>query len=365
VTAWNGALAALSADDKARWAAHQKREVPADLVERLFAKAKELSAKAEPTRALAGKIEQVVAAACPWLVGGSADLDSSTHTAIEGSASISPKDPKSFAGRNVHYGVREHGMLSINNGIAVHGDGGGFVPFGATFLIFSEYCRPAIRLASLMEQQSIYVFTHDSIFLGEDGPTHQPIEQLEALRAIPGLRVVRPADAFECASAWAYAIGRKHAPTALVLSRQKVAPLPHAADPKHETLVAGAYRLLDPANAKVVLIGTGAEVALAVAAAALLEKDGIAARVVSAPCIEALEDLGDAAFDKVLPEDGLPRVTIEAGRTTGWKRFTGRKGLAIGIDRFGASAPEADLAKLFGLTPDAIAAKVKALLGAG
>ncbi|GAC1372560.1 MAG: hypothetical protein NVSMB47_20430 [Polyangiales bacterium] len=203
------------------------------------------------------------------------------------------------------------------------------------------------------------MFTHDSILLGEDGPTHQPVEQIASLRLIPNLRVVRPADAYECAMAWAYALQRQHEPTLLVLTRQKLPPIERANhDPKE--IMQGAYRVTDPKDTNAVFIATGSELQLALAAAKTLETEGIRARVISAPCLEALEDLGDAAYTKVLPDDGLPRVSIEAGRTNGWKALVGRGGLTLGIDRFGASAPDKDLAKKFGFTPEAVSESIRA-----
>ena len=354
--AWKQKLGKLSPEAQKSWKAFTSKELPAGLVDKLFAAAKEIAGKPEATRSLAGKIEQVAAKECPWLVGGSADLNPSTNTFIKDSPAL---EKGKFEGRNIHFGVREHAMLSINNGIALSG----MCPFGSTFLIFSDYCRPAIRLAALSHLQSVFVFTHDSIFLGEDGPTHQPVEHLAALRLIPNLRVVRPADAYECAAAWAYALERKHAPTFLVLTRQKLPPIERAnVDPK--AIMAGAYRVTDPSDAKLVIIGTGSELQLAVAAAKSLEKNGVKARVVSAPCLEALEDAGDAAYRAVLPDDGLPRVSIEAGRTTPWRAVVGRDGLTIGVDTFGASAPDKDLAVKYGLTPDAVTTKIKGWLAA-
>ena len=350
--AWQEKLQKLPADAAARWRAFSDKKRPEDLLTQLMAKAKEIDGKPEATRSLAGKIEQVVAAGCPWLVGGSADLNPSTNTFIVGSPAIEKGE---LGGRNIHFGVREHAMLSINNGLASVG----FASFGSTFLIFSDYCRPAIRLAALSEQQSIYVFTHDSIFLGEDGPTHQPVEQIAALRLIPNLRVVRPADAYECAAAWAYAIERTEAPTALILTRQKLPPIERA-KLDADAIVAGAYRVLDPEGANLVIIATGSELQLAIGAAKALAADGVKARVVSAPCLEALEDRGEAAYAAVLPEDGIPRVSIEAARTTPWRAVVGRGGLAIGVDTFGASAPDKDLAVKFGLTVQAVTAKIRA-----
>jgi transketolase len=351
--AWQRRVASLSSDEKALFEAFTAPSLPADLVERLFAKARELAGKPVATRALAGKIEQVAAALCPWLIGGSADLNPSCNTFIEGSPSV---QKGKYEGRNVHYGVREHAMASINNGIAVTS---AFVPFGSTFLQFADYNRPAIRLAALSHLQNVFVFTHDSIFLGEDGPTHQPVEHVAALRLIPNLRVVRPADALECAAAWAYALQRKGAPTALVLSRQALAPLDNG-HVSPDAILAGAYRLLDPADATMVIVATGSEVALAVSAAKALASDGERVRVISAPCLEALEDRGDAAYVGVLPDDGLPRVSIEAGRTVGWRAIVGRKGLAIGVDEFGHSAPDKDLAVRYGLTTEAVVARIRA-----
>jgi transketolase len=348
---WKKAVDSLSGDAKQRYEQLTQPKLPADLVEKLFAKAKELAQKPAATRSLAGKVEQVAAAACPWLIGGSGDLNPSCNTFIEGSPSVQKGD---YQGRNIHYGVREHAMASINNGIAVTS---GFVPFGSTFLIFSDYMRPAVRLAGLSHLQNVFVFTHDSIFLGEDGPTHQPVEQLASLRLIPNLRVVRPADAFECAAAWAYALERKSLPTAIVLTRQNVPAFQADADPK--ALLRGAYRVVDPKDATLTIIATGSEVHVAVAAAKALEADGHRARVISAPCLEALEDAGDAAWNEVFGTEDLPRVSIEAGRTTQWKSVVGRNGLTIGVDDFGNSAPDKDLAVRFGLTPDAVAERIR------
>ncbi len=350
------AHAALTSAQRAEWDAILHRTVPADLTEKLAAAAKALAGKPEATRALGGKVEQVVAAACPFLVGGSADLNPSTNTYIVGSPSVKRGE---YGGRNIHYGVREHGMASINNGLAASG----FTPFGSTFLVFADYLRPAVRLAALSELPHVFVLTHDSIFLGEDGPTHQPIETIAALRLIPNLRVVRPADAWECAAAWGYAIGRAHGPTALILTRQKLPPIERSGDPDLTTLMAGAYRVVDPKDARAVVVATGSEVQLAVAAAKALAAEGKPLRVISAPCLEALEDLGSTAYEAVLPDDGLPRITIEAGSTGGFRALVGRKGLAIGIDTWGASAPDKDLAVKYGLTPEAVTQRIRAFLG--
>jgi transketolase len=354
--AWLQELESLTPEERATWQAQLAREVPANLLEELMAEALKLELKPEATRALGGKIEQIAAKACPWLVGGSADLNPSTLTFINGSPAIAKGE---YAGRNIHFGIREHAMAAINNGLCLSD---AFVSFGSTFLVFADYMRPAIRLAALMEQPQIFVFTHDSIFLGEDGPTHQPIEHLAALRLIPNVRVVRPADARECAAAWTYALERKDGPTVLVFTRQKLPTLERPASVTARAIVAGAHRVHDPADPKLLIVATGSEVQLAVGAAKALAAKGIAARVVSAPCLEALEDAGAEAESDVLGEEPLPRVSIEAGSTRLWRAFVGRKGLAIGIDSFGASAPDKDLAVRFGMTTEAVLARIEAWL---
>jgi transketolase len=355
--AFDERVAQLSLEQRATWESMRTRHVPSTLVGELFAAAQELATKAgakgEATRVLSSRLEQVAAKALPWLQSGSADLQSSCHTHIDGAAVVSRGE---FGGRNVNYGIREHAMGSIANGIAVHG---GFSPITSTFHVFSDYMRPAIRLAAIMEQQVFFVFTHDSVFLGEDGPTHQAVEQTGALRLIPNLRVVRPADPMECAAAWAYAIERRDGPTCFVLTRQKVPTLERPAGFDPQSIVRGAYRLVDAVDPTITLIATGSEVQLAVEAAKVLASEGERPRVVSAPCLEALEDLGDEALDEVIPEDGSPRVAIEAGRTTPWRGLVGRHGLVIGIDTFGASAPDKDLAVRFGLTRDAVLERVR------
>jgi transketolase len=253
----------------------------------------------------------------------------------------------------MHFGIREHGMGAVMNGLALSG----FVPFGSTFLIFSDYMRPSIRLAALMHQQAVYVFTHDSVFLGEDGPTHQPIEQLWALRLIPNLHVVRPADALECAAAWTHAMQRKSGPTALILSRQNLPTLerPPGFEPKR--VLDGAYVLSDVDKPDLVLIATGSEVHVAAGAKKILEGKGKRVRVVSAPCLEAFAELPVSAQNAVLG-DGGQRVSIEAGRTPPWAAIVGANGLTIGIDRFGASAPAERLADELGLTAERVAAHI-------
>lgn len=329
------------------------REVPANLFAELCAAAPK---KDGATRAHAGVVEQRAAALVPSLVGGSADLNPSTKTFIEGSSAIQKND---FSGRNIHFGVREHAMGAFVNGLAL---GGGFIPFGSTFLVFADYMRPAIRLAALSHIQAAFVFTHDSIFLGEDGPTHQPVEHLWALRLIPNLDVFRPADGLECAAAWAHALNRRQGPTAMALSRQKLPALerPESFDP--QLMLKGGYILADAKTAppSVVLIATGSEVGLAVEVKKLLEAEGDHVRVVSMPCLEAFQRQDQAYRDQVLPY-GIPRVSIEAGVTGPWRSVVGDRGLAIGLDEFGASAPDTDLAVHFGFTPEVVAGKVRSM----
>jgi len=292
----------------------------------------------------------------PALLGGAADLAESTKTTIKGSADVKRGE---FGGRNFNFGIREHGMAAILNGLALSGL---FIPFGSSFLIFTDYCRPSIRLSALMEQQVVYVFTHDSVFLGEDGPTHQPIEQLWSLRMIPNLDVVRPADALECAAAWTHALTRRHGPTLIALSRHKLPGLERPAGFDPRSVLDGAYVLADAPNPEVAIIATGSEVSAAMAAKKLLDQKGKRVRVVSAPCWEAFERLSPEKRAKVLPAGAL-LVTVEAGRTLGWTAVTGPGGVNIGVDRFGASATWERLATEFGLTGEAIAAKVLERLG--
>jgi len=289
------------------------------------------------------------------LVGGSADLTGSNNTKT---SSTKPLTRNDYSGRYVYYGIREFGMAAAMNGMALHG---GIIPYGGTFLVFSDYCRGAIRLSALQRQRVIYVMTHDSIGLGEDGPTHQPIEHLQSLRAMPNLVVMRPADAIETAECWALALAQEDRPTLLALTRQNLPPLRH--DVTENLCAKGAYRLRDAKAArKVVLVATGSEVALAIEVADHLEAAGQGADVVSMVSCE-LFDEQDAAYQAdILPEDMLI-VSIEAGTTFGWERYTGRRGLRFGIDSFGASAPIEDLFKHFGLTADAIAPQILTRLG--
>lgn len=318
----------------------------------------EVGTKLATRKASAACLKAIVAAA-PQVVGGSADLSGSNGVAI-GAPSFTPER---FGGAgSIHWGVREHAMAAAANGMALHG---GVVPYVATFLIFHDYLRPAARLACLMGQRVVHVYTHDSVFLGEDGPTHQPIETLWALRSIPGMHVFRPADAAETAIGWKAALTRADGPTALVLTRQGLPVLDRdgASFASAEDALRGAYVLRDAAGTPdVVLVGTGSEVALAVSAADALAAEGIQARVVSAPCLERFADQDRAWRDQVLPP-GIPRVSLEAGRTFGWAGIVGDRGLALGIDTFGASAPASDLAIRFGLTTEAVVGRVREHLG--
>jgi transketolase len=284
----------------------------------------------------------------PELIGGSADLAGSNLTTITDGGDISAER---FDGRNIHFGIREHAMGSMMNGMVLHG---GIRPFGGTFLIFTDYLRPSLRLACLMGLPVIYVMTHDSIGLGEDGPTHQPVEHLAALRAIPNLHVMRPADARETLGAWRHAIARTDGPTLLALTRQNVPVLEQTAP---EAVEAGAYIVVEAEDPDVVLVATGSEVHVAVEAAGLLAADGTAARVVSMPCWELFEARGEADHDALLPPD-VPVLSVEAGTSFGWSRWADAH---VSLDRFGASAPAGDLFEKFGFTPAAVAAAAQAL----
>ncbi len=310
------------------------------------------------SRAASGVVINAIAAKVPELIGGSADLAGSTNTIIKKEKSLSAAD---MSGRNFHFGIREHGMGSIMNGMALHG---GIVPYGATFLIFSDYMRPAIRLASIMERHVIYVFTHDSIGLGEDGPTHQPIEQLSTLRAIPGLVVLRPADASETTEAWRVAIKRKHGPVALVLTRQKLAFIDRDKYASAAGLARGAYVMTGGSAPEVVLISSGSEVGLIVKAQEQLVLEGIRASVVSMPSHELFADQDQPYRDSVLPPD-VPRVMIEAAHPMSWRRWAATGDVILGIERFGASAPSDVLYEKLGLTLEKIVSSAKTLVKRG
>jgi len=313
------------------------------------------------TRKASGAALEALVDAAPQLIGGSADLTGSNNTRTKAMQPVTAKD---FSGRYIHYGVREHAMAAAMNGMALHG---GLIPYSGTFLVFSDYARPAIRLAALMGQRVIHVMTHDSIGLGEDGPTHQPVEHLAALRAIPNLAVFRPADAVETAECWELAIDRDDGPSVLALTRQSVPTLrkPQEKRPKNMSAM-GGYVLAAPAEGleeKAVLIGTGSEVSVAMQAQALLAEKGIGARVVSMPCWELFEAQPEDYRDKVLGED-LPRVAVEAAVRHGWDRWIGRDGGFVGMDSFGASAPAGELFAHFGITPERVAEEAGRLASA-
>jgi transketolase len=329
--------------------------------------------KGMATRVASGKVLNAISGKLPALMGGSADLDPSTHTALKALGDFeNPRDEAgnlqgsagggwSYAGRNLHFGVREHAMGAIANGMAVHG---GIIPFTATFFTFSDYMRPAIRLAALMEQGVIFVFTHDSIALGEDGSTHQPVEQLASLRAIPNLLVIRPGDANETAVAWRIAIESRNRPVALVLTRQDVPTLDRTEFAPADGLPRGAYVLADAPDGKpdLILIATGSEVGLIVAARQRLQEQKIAMRLVSMPSWELFEAQSQEYRDSVLPPSVHARLAVEAGATQGWHRYVGDRGDVIGVDRFGASAPGPVVMREYGFSVENVCQRALALL---
>jgi transketolase len=310
------------------------------------------------SRAASGVVINAIAKKIPELMGGSADLASSTNTIIKGEPSFSAEN---YAGRNFHFGIREHGMGSIMNGMSLTG---GIIPYGATFLIFSDYMRPPVRLACIMDRHVIYVYTHDSIGLGEDGPTHQPIEQLSALRAIPEMTLIRPADASETAEAWRFALNHKKGPVALVLTRQKLSFIDRSKYAAASGLARGAYVLADaPGGApEVVLISSGSEVALVLDAQKKLEADGIRARAVSMPSHEIFARQDQPYRDSVLPR-GVKRIAMEAAHPMSWYKWVGDEGVILGLERFGASAPAATIYEHLGITVDHMVQTAKTLVG--
>jgi transketolase len=312
--------------------------------------------KAVATRAASGQVLNALAKRIPTLLGGSGDLTGSNKTDIKGMGHLAHND---FSGRYIHFGVREHGMGGILNGMALHG---GLRPYGGTFLVFSDYMRPAVRLAALMELPVIYVYTHDSIGLGEDGPTHQPIEHLMSLRAIPNLLLFRPADAAETAVGWCIALENKHGPTALALTRQSVPTLDRSRYAAAEGARRGAYVVSDADHPRIILIGTGSELQLALQAQEQLAGRNVAARVVSMPSWQLFAAQTAEYQATVLPPDIPARVSVEAGVTLGWERYIGREGIAIGLDHFGASAPYEVIYENFGLTAEAVVAAALRLI---
>ncbi len=330
-------------------------------------------AKGMATRVAGGKVMNAVAPRLPALIGGSADLNPSTHTALSGLGDFEPAGVTvadkqgavdgvcSYTGRNLYFGVREHGMGAILNGLAAHG---GVVPFGATFLIFSDYMRPPIRLAAMMKLHVIYVFTHDSIALGQDGSTHQPVEQLAGLRAVPGLSVIRPGDANETAVAWRVALEGGDHPVALVLTRQNVPTLDRTQCAAADGLRQGAYVLADAPNGKpdVILIATGSEVELVMAARQSLQERNVMARVVSMPSWDLFDAQPRRYRDQVLLPSIHARLAVEAAASQGWHRYVGDRGDVLGVDRFGASAPGDVVMREYGFTVENVCKRALALL---
>jgi transketolase len=319
------------------------------------------------TRKASGEVINALAPVLPELWGGSADLAESNNTTIEGEPSFVPPEhstkefPGDWYGRTLHFGIREHGMGAILNGIVLHG---GTRPYGATFLVFSDYMRPSVRLAALMKLPVVYVWTHDSVGLGEDGPTHQPVEHLSALRAIPGLDVVRPADANETVWAWRLAIEHTDRPTALCLTRQNVTTFDRSEAAPADGVARGGYTLLDASNGQpsVILIGTGSEVQLCVAAREKLESEGVPTRVVSMPCQEWFRAQDTAYRSQILPPSVKARVSVEAGVAMSWHDLVGEAGECVSIEHFGASAPYQVIFEQFGFTPDRVVAAARAAL---
>jgi transketolase len=307
------------------------------------------------TRQSSQKVIEALASALPELVGGSADLTGSNNTKGKEMAPVSAPD---YSGRYIYYGVREHGMAAAMNGIALHG---GFIPYGGTFLVFTDYCRPAIRLAALMGQRVIYVMTHDSIGLGEDGPTHQPVEHLAALRAIPNLLVFRPADTLETAECWAQALKERHRPSVLALTRQALPPLRQKFGEENLSALGGYILVRAKGRRQATILATGSEVSIAIAARDLLQQEGIGTAVVSLPCWELFDAQPEDYRREVLGR-ARGRVAVEAAGAFGWERYVGDAGAVIGMKSFGASAPAGDLYKQFGITAETVAAAAKARL---
>lgn len=358
--AWEADMAAYRGSHPemaALWdASYDRSAVPDDLYQRILPVVKAVEGKA--TRVLSGKALAAIAELLPNMAGGSADLGPSNKTEIPGAAHIDPAEGTAgFAGANLHFGIREHAMTAVVNGMTLHG---GFRAYGGTFLVFSDYMKPGLRLAALMELPSTFVFTHDSYCVGEDGPTHQPVEHLWMLRSIPGMKVFRPADAAEVAATWAYAVRDRKGPVSLVFTRQGVAPLGRDRATEEQEVLRGGYVVSEPAGgvSDLVIASTGSEVSASVQAAGLLAQAGIGARVVSMPCLELFLEQGSDYRDSVIPRDARV-VTVEAGSTVGWYRLAGTTGLCIGLDHFGASAPASRLTEEFGFTPEAIARRIR------
>ena len=309
------------------------------------------------TRSASGVVMNAISKGLPAFIGGSADLAPSTRTALDERGQIGPGE---FSGHNLHFGVREHAMGAVANGMALHG---GAIPYTATFLVFSDYMRPSIRLGALMGQQVIYVFTHDSIGVGEDGPTHQPIEHLMSLRKIPGLVVSRPADATETVEAWRAAIARRDGPTVMAYTRQNLPILDRSELAPASGVLKGAYTLWESSNSpQVIIIATGSEVHIALESGKKLSEEGIATRVVSMPSCELFDEQTKEYRDQVLPPSIRARVSVEAGSTKGWERYVGLDGASVGMNSYGASAPAGILYEKFGITAEKVAAEARKLV---
>jgi len=357
--AWERRLGKLDAEKRAEFRRTSEGKLPKGWLDACAAYKAKLSADKPSiaTRVASQNALDVLAAAIPELAGGSADLTGSNNTKAKAQA---PVKPGAFGGAYIHYGVREHGMAAAMNGIALHK---GLIPYGGTFLVFADYCRPSIRLSALMQQRVVYVFTHDSIGLGEDGPTHQPVETLASLRAIPNLWTLRPADAVETLEAWQMALARTDGPSVLALTRQNLPTLRTEHFPENLS-AKGGYVLLEAEGGErqATLIATGSEVAIAVEARKLLAAEGIRAAVVSMPCSQAF-DMQTAKYRKtVLGPSRVPRIVVEAAIEFGWEKYIDGKGAFVGMKGFGASAPAPDLYKHFGITAEAVAEAAKKAL---
>ena len=357
VAAWDAdfkKFAAAYPEQAKLWDACQKQALPAD-IEKLMP----VFDKPEATRVSSGKVMQKLAKALPWFVGGAADLAPSTKTFLDGYASVLPGK---FEGRNLHFGIRELGMSALLNGMQLHG---GFRVFGATFFVFSDYCRPTIRVAALMNLPTVYVFTHDSFHGGEDGPTHEPIEQMASWRCMPNVSVIRPADPTEAAAAWLAAMKNTTGPTLLLMTRQNLPVLDRTVYPAASNLEKGAYTLWQSGSGTpdLILIGTGSEVSLALDAAKELAKEGTNVRVVSMPSWDLFEKQGADYKAQVLPSDCKKRLAVEAGCSMGWSKYIGCKGRTVCVDHFGASAPAKVIAEKFGYTTANVVKVAKEVLG--
>jgi transketolase len=348
--AWRSAMP----ERASAWDAARARKLPADLGALLC---EGMDGEAA-TRKHSGNVLQKLSELVPYMAGGSADLaGSAAPPIIKGVGTVGIDEGQGrFAGRNIHFGIREHAMAAITNGIALDGT---FIPYSGTFLIFSDYMRPSIRLAALMKLRSIFVFTHDSFFVGEDGPTHQPVEQVDSLHLIPGLTVFRPADGIETAMSYAWILEHAEGPTLLALTRQNLRPLERPANFDRESILKGGYIVRETeGDPDAVILASGSEVMLAWDTAAKLDADGIHARVVSVPCLELLNQQPDSYIDSLVP-DNIPAIAVEAGSAQSFRALVGRRGLIWGMKGFGASAPGGALAEHFGFTPDQLSARIR------